>query len=39
MRKKKLIEQIRRLEDENQRLKDNEDYWKDVTIQQPLKIT
>lgn len=32
MRKKKLIEQIRRLEDENQRLKDNEDYWKDMIM-------
>lgn len=32
MRKKKLIEQIRRLEDENQRLKDNEDYWKDIIM-------
>lgn len=32
MRKKKLIEQIHRLEDENQRLKDNEDYWKDMIM-------
>lgn len=32
MRKKKLIERISELESENARLKDNEEYWKDMIM-------
>lgn len=33
MRKKKLLLRISELESENDRLKDNEDYWKDLIMQ------
>lgn len=33
MRKKKLLSRIYELESENARLKDNEDYWKDLIMQ------
>lgn len=33
MRKKKLLSRISELESENDRLKDNEDYWKDLIMQ------
>lgn len=32
MRKKKLVERIHKLEEENRRAKDNEDYWKDMIM-------
>lgn len=32
MRKKKLLSKISELESENARLKDNEDYWKDMIM-------